>query len=481
MFRRQLSTAGSAVLCLSREVAEWFDDSGKVARYGRATVEGEGGAALAAAADRARQESGGPRCPCVVTLGGGLIWHERIEAPPIGRKELTKVFTRKSAALLGVAREDTLFTALAPTSTDPAAPGRSGATWTVLAMRRAEATALRLRLRERGFSVRRVVSSRMAAVQAAQRLLSRPASAAMLVSIEPSTVTLTLFRGETILNQDRIEGDFLVNPSIATSLIHEVKSFLGYWKKESRGEVVEELVLLGLPSDRGTLLRHAFESALSGVTVIVRPDESEEETELAGRFEHFRAARAVGPLNPALTTPLAPRRATVAALALCCTVAACAVGWRIHGRLVAQEQELRVRAGLMGAEAADLTTVYDENRDAAERIERLRASVERVALIRASGVAAEEVVAATLDAFQGRASLLDLDVRAGIAPGELKVAITGLVGADPAEILVALGGVTRSLEGSGRFRDVVLTLPDVMPDARSGRNVEFQINALLES
>ena len=475
MFRQKRPASGAAVLSLSPDLAEWFDGRGGRPSYGSAPVQGEGAGALVAAAEAAQAAAGTRRRPCVLVASAPLVHHQHLRLPPLGRRDLDQVLARRAAKAFGEDAGEVHYHALGSGSeaggTDPQEP------WTLLAMQRGPWNALFLQLRERGFRVRRAVSGRQAVIDAARVALQSPEQVAVILGVEPRAITLSLVRGATVLHQEAIEGDFLTNPAIASSLVHEVRSFIGYWKKESRGEQVGELVLFGMSPDRSRLLRTAFEAALDGVRVTSLPDG--DESELAGRYAYFDAARRSGPLNPDLTPWLPPPRSALTAAGLVVLGLAAAAGWRIQGYLGERAAGLAADARSLEDEARELTTLNARNERARSRVDHLSACAERARQVAAAGIDTEGILGEALSAFHGRATLMDFDLRPTAAGAGFELVLGGRVDASPGRLLAALGGLKRSLEASGRFHSVELVLPDAVPSSGAPGELDFLVDTRL--
>jgi len=462
---------GTAAVSLCRERATWLVDGPDGPLHGQADVRGEGVDALVAAIEAAREAAGAPLDPIVLALGRGLVAHELLRVPPLPKRELGEVFSRRTAKTLGAARDEVAFTAFCSGEDD--SPRREKEQcWTVAAVRRAELTALCLQLRDRGISVRRVVSARLASLAAARRALADTERPAVLVAIEPTAITLSLCRGEAVLNQDAIDGDFLNNPAIASSLIHQIKSVIGFWKKESRGEQVKQLALFGLHPERAAVLKHAIEDALGGVTVVFAPAEAEHAMD--GAFAHLRAAQVADSFNPDLSVPLPPRRTTVAAAVAVAVLAIAGGGLTAAERVGAEVRALNSEAGRLAESSRALPGLSAANARAESTLASLAVQTERLRAIRARGIPAEDLFTTALAALHGRAELGDFDVRSD-RRGVATAVISGSVGADPSVALASLSEVLRALERSGRLADLRLELPDQLPDDRPGERMAFQI------
>jgi len=155
------------------------------------------------------------------------------------------------------------------------------------------------------------------------------------------------------------------------------------------------------------------------------------------------------------------------------TLALC-LGWvlstKVHSHLRrVGDEELRERT-----EVASL-------RARSEEIKRLRAGValveqkqERLGAIKASGVAVDNLLARTAQAFVGHTRLIALDVTP--IPGEAAWAFhaTGEAGADPLTLATDLETLRQRLESFGEFGSVDIRLPGRIPE---GSTLQFQVFA----
>lgn len=465
-----------AVVSLSRERAEWFRERAGTPSYGSAPVEGPGVGALIAAIEAAREAAGASPGPVVLMLGEGLVARDLLKLPPLARGELDAVLSRKAAHALEARVDDVALHAFAPNKS--AIPGHAqGDPWLLTSFRRSELGTLCRKLRQHRMPVRRVVDGRLSALAAAHAKLKDPRSTAILIGIEPHAITLTLCRGEAVLNQDTIAGNVQENPAIVPSLIHQVKSLLGFWKKESRGEAVAEIVLFGLHPDHGVLLQRAFETALSDVRVSHAPDAGSHELE--GRFEYLRAAAVPGPFNPDLSLPLPPSRTRLAAAFAVSLVLVGATGFGATRHLRERTRTLTTEARRLSRPLQQFPVLLAERRRLEQALATLALRTERLEALQRRGIDAKGLFATVLDAMRGRASFLDLDVRTD-PEGITSAVISGTLGAEPVTVFSNLNQVMRTLQRSGYFSALELVLPQELPASDPGAQLEFQIEAELD-
>jgi hypothetical protein len=472
-----------AILLVGGSSVEWLDDDARRGTlHGRSPVASLDATTLAEAALAALRASGAEPRACILALDRPLAGHGLIGVPELVRKELPAILERKAAKLVdGDARP--LFVGL-PMTLALAEPGKESRerTWLLTAIRGTLVRNLCLALRARGIPVGRIVSLSLSALERARAASSRPEEAAILVLVDRNGVSVSLVKDAELVNQDAIEGDLFENPSLATGLIHGIKSCAGFWRKHSRGKQVGEIIVLGLPGERALLLSHAIGTAVPGAHVTLLRAEGEA-TEVVQQ-DWLRSAHVAGALSPDFTFRLPPRHSRLAVLALVTLLASAGVGawtWRsLTGELT--EIQARTRTLLVGTDGLD--PLSEQNQASAAQVERLHAYVERAARAAHIGLDHDRLLADVQSAFHRRAELLGLTVLGSSADGPPMVLIQGRADADPARVLVALRGLGEELERSTQLTQVAVRLPDRIPVApeRGGRaQIEFTVEALVES
>ncbi len=473
--------AALAVLAVGLDGVEWYDRdaSGRV-YHGTSRPAGPGAADLVAAAEEAVKASGGRRRPCVLAIDHTLSRHRLVGIPPVPRKELGRVFERKAKQLMETPGEDVLYVSL-PMGFLDAESGKEGLrNWMLVGMPAGRVRALRLRLRTRGFRVRRVVDKSLAALCRGQAAAPDPDGPCIVVTVDTSFATVNLTHGDELVYRDRINGNILSEPALATSMIQVIRSCAAFWRKRSRGQQVDRVVLLGLPSEQGELLSHAILPAIPGGEVVVLP--AGREGEMEGRYEYLESATSTGRLNPLLNVPLPMRKAVVGVLATLLLVASGGLAWTVHADGSTGLEEIRLETADLNARIADMGRYEEENRIVDAAVVNLRDQLNRMVEIGTHGVDLEDLLVSAVGAFRGRAVLSDVTVAASEEPGRETVTLRGEADPDPRYVLRDLQELTAALEDDARLADVTLFLPDRLPGSSDGTGsgtLSFSIEATL--
>ena len=78
---------------------------------------------------------------------------------------------------------------------------------------------------------------------------------------------MSLVAGGALLNQNVLQGSLAENPRMAAGLIQEVRSYEAFWRKQSRGEGICAVAVVGLGPELGESLRATVGVALPGAQV----------------------------------------------------------------------------------------------------------------------------------------------------------------------------------------------------------------------
>jgi hypothetical protein len=473
--------AGS-VLELSSTSAEWLA-ADPAAEVGSAPVLERGARTLAAAAVAARGAHTGAAVECTLALGAGLVSVRLLELPQLKRAELALVLERKAAGWLEAPASDVLYQATEMGALEGQAqdaPEHNGErTWLVTAARRSELVALRQELKRAGFALRRIVPAQLAALDLARAALPEPTSAAIVVQFAPTRITIALVRDATLVHLDELAGDFLATPTLAASLIQSVRTNANYWRKLSRGSTLDQVVVIGLPSERGALLGHALEASLPGARVRVvpgAPPPDRAELASAGRRAALAAALVHGPFAPPLSVrvPLA-RSVTAAAVGASVLLVAGAGLVARHTRLHTLD-ELTGQTERMRQRATALGLLAEQHGLERERIHGLDLRFARMLEVGSAGLAHEALLEDVLRALEGRSALASLDLRAQ-GEGRALVHIEATAGPAPAAFARAVSAVRDDLVARPDWSDVELALPSELGASEAEEPLRFTIDA----
>ena len=504
------------ILYLDGRIAEWCVPSATEdrARYERVDCHGATPVDLVEAAVAAREAAGAGPGPCVLALGGALVRLRRLTLPPLANKEQRGVLLRKAAAAAGTPPEDTTFAALcvvesgAPAKSGEkpeAAAGPSGE-WVVAALSRLHSTNLRLALRRAGFDVRSVVPARWSPLVAAaeQDAVARVAPsqdgeaagdrenhekaesgrASIVVGVDPQAVSVMLLSEGRLRAFEIVEGDLGGTPSMAVTLLQELRGMDAYWRKESRGGQVDHVWVCGLDAVRAESLCAAVHSALPAASArrISHASPGGGGAANEGRIEALRACLVRGPLAIELRAPLpSPRPVTVGVLTLVtlCAWTLAGVTWR---GLSKDLERVQAKVDRFREEARDLSSVV-ERRSLVDRAEaEFDESIDTWAKVQADGFDAALVVADAWTAFDGRALLETLSVSR--ASDGFALEVSGRCDPDPVAGLRSIDEVRAALEESSSFADVTVLPSPRLPEAGGKgalrRGLEFSMRARLE-
>lgn len=481
------STAPSAtasVLLLGGEFAEWCDERG----HARVPIRGRTPSELASAAAEAVQALGSRPGRCLLALGTGLIEQRTLTLPELKRSELSNIFLRKAAALLEAPLEDTLYAAL-PQMPDPGnTVGQTNERrWYVVAARRKQIVDLRLELRARGFDVRKVVAARLARLCQADLTRGESESAAIVIDVELDGVTVSLIAERTLVQQNRMQGSFETLPSMAFSLLQEVKSFEAFWRKLSRGGSIAHVVVIGIEPELSPLFGNALAQAMPQSRLHLLPQPAAGEAEIAnangaralgrvaGRIAALRACTADGPFNADLTVDIPARYGYAASLAACLLLVAGGLGMLLRGHLSGRLEQLDQRTESFNASAVELETLREENERTAQLAADLELECER--LIRAGqvGMPLDQALADCLDALDERALLTNFSSEYEDGEGEIRIG--GLTDPRPVVAMHALTDIARSLEHSASFAAVTMDAPAQRSDDVRGARTPLTFEA----
>ncbi|MDZ4771542.1 MAG: hypothetical protein SGI72_00255 [Planctomycetota bacterium] len=472
---------GSAVLAVDRECVEWlFVDKDGKNNHAVKPVAGAGIQALADAASAVVREAGTTPGRCVLALGQGLVRQKLITLPVMSRRETRTALRRKAAGMCECDVEQVAFTATCFEEVAPAAgelkASRVDKRWLVTAVLREETRDLRAALAKVGFKIARTVSSQISTLARGQALRADKTQACIVVSALRKSASVGLIHGDTLVNENVLEGDMRAQPTLAMSLVQEIKSFDAAWRKANRGGAVGQVVLIGLPRDRAPLFKAAVNTALPNALVLLSNADTDEAPGLDhGRIEALDACRESGGLQSDLTLPipLQPKFVSfvlIAIFASLCTVATIAYRPARKAELLELEAVLAANARTFGLDELRL-----ENAAAAAALVELDRITARNADVLAHGWKFRTVVTDILGALGSDAALIGLEL-GPLTKAEFEV--SGVASPDPATAMLGVDRVVKNIEESPRFEAVVSSPTGTIPTGV--QPIAFKIQARLE-
>lgn len=472
-----------AVLHLTHEVAEWLGPSdGAGSAYARAPVLGQSAPDLVAAAVEARTRAGATRERCVLVLGGKLLEQRTLALPELSRADLSRVLPRKAANVLNVETSEALYAVL-PLATESrdGAEGSAERRWFLMALRRSLVTALAASLQRAQFDVERMVCGRLARLCAAQVVRGAAEAACIVVDVDLDAVVVSLIQGEELRMQNRIQGSFESAPTMALSLVQELKTFDAFWRKSSRGAAVEQVVVLGLDLERSKLFATAVASALPGAQVLVRPEDSDASAprSIVHRRVALGACLTAGPFALELALPTPPRRGVVASVAGAALLVAASFGVVLQERLASEAQRLQDERLAHERRGLDLERVRDENERTQALLDDALAETERFARSRGLGAPLARALECLVREIDGPAQLRSVALQRSGADGELR--FQGVCDAAPLAAVRVLKGIVAALESTPELEQVWIAPPTLRGELLADGRLEFEGGARWES
>ena len=412
---------------------------------------------------------------CVVMLGGTLTSQRVMSLGVLAPKDLRVVLQRKAANLLGVEPRDAWYRGVLLAGSEEEAEQR----WLLCAVRRSELLALEHELTRAGLRPASIHVSRLALLSAslpggegADADLTR-----IQLSVEPAGVAISLTSKGDLVQQTFVPGRFEQQSGLAASVLQELRSFEGFWRKLSRGGSVDEVLLLGLTEDTSMALTPAIQTALVNreCKVLTGPlCESEQEA----RAFALSLAAASSDARGDLTPKQPPSSFALAAAGLCALTFGVLGGIWGSERIAEREHAVSQQAISLRLESRDLGRLQ---RSIAFGKQAHEAAAQRAARLQAvgdAGFALKPLIQDVEQAFGDRAILDSVRLTAG--NGEVRLELLGATDPDPVRSLASLSELVDQLERSSSFRDVVLLPPSGNLKADGNDSLRFRVHGRLE-
>lgn len=462
------------VLAIGALAVEWYEraPAGTV-RHARVEVSDSNTETLVHAAEEAWLAAEGTTRNCVLAFARPHASHKLLSLPPLGRGDLGAVLHRRSQALAGtpaiyyVAREQER-----PRATRAPDELRS---W-LLAVLDEGARPLRAELRERGFRVKRVVSSDLAALEWARQGVEDHGKVGLAIVVSESSASVALVEGGRLIYQESIDGDLAARPALVSGLVHEIRTCAAFWRKVSRGQALEQVVVAGLPRARVEPLAVTLSSILPGATVQALGAAG---NGAEGRQALLEAALVRGPLNAELTFWLPQGRRLIGLTSLLGSVVIAALTFFGFDAGNERVRDLREETLIRRRGTADLEDLLEREERAALAMDEVRSYVERCRDMAAHGVPLEPTLATVLAAFAGQGELESVLLRVD-ADDRIRMAIQGRCPSDPLGLVERLNAILGRMKRDPALREFELSLPEALDSARrdmAGFSIEAVVGA----
>jgi hypothetical protein len=483
--RRKRAAPPGAVVVIAPDLVEWVElVAGGAPRYASAPVTASEPDEFANAVLAARAAAGSSTCSVVVALGARVTEQRTVALPALSRGDALDVLARKAAGLLEAPPQETLFSAL-PFARERRDEGESGADqkWYVVAMRRAFGRGLCTALWRCKLDVRRVVDATLARVCHAETLRPSDEGACIVVDVQREASVISLVSGRELWLHNAIRGSFESVPTMALSLIQEIKSCDAYWRKVSRGTPVAHVVVLGVEVERAKLFGHAIGVALPGVTTVFATHASDEQAggdcASAARIASVAACAAQGAHALDLTVHVPATRASVAASIGGLLLLSAGAGVVSHDHLAQRRDELNSIVSELERGSRDLESLAADNARAETALQRAVLEGRRLVGAGALGVRFEQTLELVQRTVRRRGRLESISAERTEFGGSLS--IVGHVDPEPLAALRCLLALQAELEASTLLEAVQLQTPHLVDDERmrgvADAPLEFQLTA----
>ena len=409
----------------------------------------------------------------MLVLGEGQVRHGVQKLPPLARKDLERVMTRKAATECETSPGETLFSCLQLWNR-----GEESCHWTVAMIERKRLLETQLRLRSHGFKVRRVTSISTAILNRARLLTRDSDTATIVVVIGPRAVEVSLIAGDEQVSSEVLKGDFLEAGHLVASLVQSVRTLAAFWRRSKRGQEVGDICLFGLPPDRGSLLAQTLQSTLPEVDVHVEPG-ADAEGEDVGRIALLAGCYDDGPLAADLTLRLPWRNSTILAAATLIVAVTSGSFWFTQRSLAEKRQKLAFEAARLEQCEPDLLELQEASENAGRDLAELQRQLEQAEAVWGHEAEYEKVLAALAGVFEGRATFLGLTLERGTGGGR-NLTVNGLTTADPVRSVATIGEMEQELSLMPGFQEVRIDLPSRIGGADAGQPIAFTLQVHLE-
>ncbi|MFT7677635.1 MAG: hypothetical protein ACI8QC_001617 [Planctomycetota bacterium] len=430
---------------------------------------------LAGLAAKLVQDCGDRPGRCILMLGGDWTTQKVINLVSMGPKDLARVLQRKATGLLGVESADAWYRAIQLCGAEA-----EEKRWLICALRKSELLSLTHELKRAGFHAVRISSPRFSILTARGQSEVEPKSkeghTRILLNVEPQGASISLLSEGSLVQQSYIAGSF-DQPGFVATLLQELRSFEGFWRKLSRGGSMDEVLVIGLTEDAFKTLCPAINAALGNPECAISANSDCATDSDARANALIVAANQADPRGD-----LSPKRPPSYSLMTVCAAVAIGIGldigFRGQNRIQLERTELEQRSSALWLESRDHDRLTDELGRAQQALAVSDDGVERLLAVGNASVPLADAMQDVEVSFEGFARLDSIQVS---PEGKgYKVTMTGSTDSDPGRSLRNLNQVIAALETSATFTDVVLE-PRQGALSRSGsEDLSFEITSKVE-
>ena len=422
-------------------------------------------------------EGGDKPGPCIVVLGGDLLRQRIYSLGAIPVREQAAVLRRKAANLMEVEERQVIFSALPLATHD----GETDFRWLISAIKLSDLRALQEHLWLDGFRAKQFLYGRQSLLRAAEANLSTEADdeAWIIVGAEDAGVSISLVAAGQLVQQSLVPGVFRDNPTMAASVLQEMRGFESYWRRFSRGGAIDDVFVAGLTNADSDHFELACHAALPNSEFLAVGDEDAQTPEQA-RALYLHACTQGQGLAGDFSLPAPVRRKGLLAAAALTLCVGMLLGREVQTRLTHKAEAKRTHTEWIGGEIPDLAQIEsDLDRMQARRAE-LALRGELASVVGSAGLELGDWLSITRQAFDGRAVLESIHFDDN--GGEASLAVGGRVSADPTESTLALAGISEALRSVPELTQFKLRLPTTVNGTSTGREgLEFRVTAAIQA
>ncbi len=343
-------------------------------------------------ADAAVEAAGAAGCAPgrIILLYGGSLGQERVvDLPPLPRRDLVRVLERRAEQWLG---EPSRFGAVPLTGAADGTQNR----WLLLALPKLAVTELHRAMEARGFEIQHAVPACVAHQRTALRVLDPALDSAIVVTVEPEHVVVSLLVGSVLHHQTILPGTLVESTMLGAALVHEIRTLDAQWRKEHQGAQVAQVAVFGLSSDRGRALLSALATVMPAAKPVRFPDVAESTD--SARSSLLAAALDASDLPFDFYEP-PPRRALFAGIGASLVVLGALAGARFGSAFSGRTETLQAETAQLVASTGDLERLRAARANIASVVGRIDHSLARAESARALGFDLAQCLAGLERAF----------------------------------------------------------------------------------
>ncbi len=376
---------------------------------------------------------GVPKRSIVLGLAPDLVLPRVIELRSLPQRDLEAVMARRASGLLELEPKEVAYSALALDGEDV-----EERRWLVHAIAKAPLAKMQKAFRDLGFTVKHVIPGRTAPFVSERCIQAAAAEGATLVALfERDQCAIGLLSGGRIVHVSSIRGgaqDYAEGSPNLKAFVQELRGIDAFWRRASRGESVNAVVVGGLESS----FVHDFEPAIRGGLGEVKiellgGDDAAISMEGAGNqedpdpamslFDDPHDAARMGLLGTFLSSrtavldmsvELRPRVRSLIAVSTASALVLGAMAFSVRSDLQEKADQLTQRAAAVHSAVVDLPGLQNLERDVIALESEVRAACEELRAVSAAGISIHDLTDGILSAFGDGLELLSASAVAPI-------------------------------------------------------------------